>query len=249
MLIRLLILGTLLLPASLRAQVTDFPPPPAGQVLDAGDRLGSERRARLEGELGRLRTQYHLDVMVILWDRSLPPETGLEELATRIGETWAREDLWAVVLHLPDSVHQPTLVIGGEYLKTIPGDSADDALHDAQFRGMKERTSFEQVAALGLEIGEELVYLKNRITLERKEYVANRDHLLRAQEERHQRMIFRGAVVTIVALVAVAVLAVLYLFRRRPSNLEFPATRWRRRLGAEWSGGGNIVVSIPSRMP
>ena len=33
---------------------------------------------------------------------------------------------------------------------------------------------------------------------------------------------------------------------KRPKILEFPMTRWRQRLGARWSGGGHIVVTLPT---
>lgn len=227
----------------------EFPNPPAGQVLDIGDRLGSERRGRLESELRRLRSEYNLDVMVVLWTGSLPPSTGLEDLARRLGETWAREDLWAVVLHVPDSLHRPAVASGGSFLETVTEQAAFDAQARAIFRGTKERTPNAQVEALALELGEEFVFLQHRRDYERKGIVAAQDEQLRAREDRQQAMIVRAIIATLFALLAVALVAVLYFFKRRPSNLAFPDTRWRRRLGAKWCGGNPVVVSIPSRTP
>ncbi len=242
------ILPVLTTPATMWGQTIDFPNPPLGQVLDAGDWLGEDRRVRLEKELRHYRKRYEVDVMVILWDRGLPPETSLDELALRVGQTWERESFWVVVLHIPDSLLRPAVVYGGRatkrYLEEIPG----LALHSASTRGMKERTTRAQVEALGLELGEEFVFLRHRAEFERKEQLASQKEKLENSEERHQTMIFRAVIATLLALVAVGVVALIYMTKRKPTDLSFPETRWRRRLGGSWSGGGQIVVSLPPRI-
>ena len=249
MMMRLLLILSLLAPTLAVGQAIEFPYPPAGQVLDAGSWLGDERRSRLESALGRYRKSYQIDVMVVVWERGLPPETSLEDLAERVGETWAREPLWVVILHIPDSLHRPTAVYGGSGTKNFQEEVPAVALHSAVLRGMKERTTRAQVEALGLEAGEEFVFLKNRREFEHKEHLAHHHHQqLQGPEGRHQSMIFRAVIATLLALVAVGVVALLYLRRRRPSDLQFPETRWRRRLGGKWSGGGQIVVALPPKI-
>ncbi len=246
--LRLLCFLCLLLPGVATGQAIDFPHPPAGQVLDAGGWLGEERRSRLEEELGRYRASHALDVLVVLWDRGLPPETTLEGLARRVGETWARHDLWAVVLHVPDSLLRPVVVFGGRASTHYEDEDAGLALHNAVSRGMKERSTRAQVEALGLELGEEFVFLKNRAAHERKQVMVIHDQQHLVKKERHQSMIFRAFITTMLTLLAVGVVAVIHLIKRRPSDLRFPETQWRRRLGATWSGGSRIVVSLPSRI-
>lgn len=248
MMMRLLLMLSLLAPTLAVGQAIEFPNPPAGQVLDAGSWLGDERHARLESALGRYRKSYQIDVMVVLWERGLPPETSLEELAERVGETWAREPLWVVILHIPDSLYRPTAVYGGSGTKRFREEVPAVALHSAVLRGMKERTTRAQVEALGLEAGEEFVFLKHRREFEHKEHLAQHHQQLKDQEGRHRSMIFRAVIATLLALVAVGVVALLYLRRRRPSDLQFPETRWRRRLGGKWSGGGQIVVALPPKI-
>lgn len=248
MLIRIVILLSLLTPVASWGQAIDFPNPPLGQVLDAGDWLGEDRRVRLEEQLGHYRKRFEVDVMVVLWDRGLPPETSLEELAERVGQTWARETFWVVVLHIPDSLLRPAAVYGGRaskrYLEEVPGLALDTALT----RGMKERTTRAQIEALGLELGEEFVFLRHRAAYEHKEHLANQTEKLQHSEERHQTMIFRAVIATLLALAAVGLVALIYMVKRKPSDLCFPETRWRRRLGGTWSGGGQIVVSVPPRI-
>ena len=229
-------------------QSIDFPHPPPGQVLDTGGWLGDERKARLESELSRHRKSHGLDVLVILWDRGLPPETTLEELAERVGETWTRESSWVVVLHVPDSLLRPAAVFGGEARARHAGEEAGLALYNALSRAMKERTTRARVEALGLELAEEFVFLRNRATYERKRIASIHQEQLRDRAESHHSMIFRAVMATLLALLAVGVVGVIYLLKRRPSNLHFPETHWRRRLGASWSGGGQIVVSLPPRV-
>jgi hypothetical protein len=134
-------------------------------------------------------------------------------------------------------------------LETVNREAAANVRSRAFLRGMKERTTNSQVECLGLEIGEEFVFLKHHRDLERKGFVLGQAQQLLEQEQRHRRMIFRAVIATLFSLVAVGAVAILYLFKRRPANLEFPETRWRKRLGAEWCGGGHIVVSLPTRTP
>ena len=238
----------LLLPEVVAGQTIDFPQPPEGQVLDTGGWLGEERKSRLEEELGRYRTSHDLDVLVVLWDRGLPPGTTLEDLARRVGETWARHDLWTVVLHVPSSLMRPVVVFGGRASTPHEDEATGLALDNAVSRGMKERTTRSQVEALALEIGEEFIFLKNHAAHERKQSMVpgTQQHL--PGEERHQSMMFRAFIATAFALLAIGVVAVIYLFKRRPSDLHFPETHWRRRLGAAWGGGSRIVVSLPPRI-
>ena len=76
--------------------------------------------------------------------------------------------------------------------------------------------------------------------------IHDQQHLV--EKERHQSMIFRAFITTMLTLLAVGVVAVIHLIKRRPSDLRFPETQWRRRLGATWSGGSRIVVSLPPRI-
>ncbi len=238
----------LLLPGVTAGQAIDFPHPPPGQVLDTGGWLGEARKSRLEGELGRYRTSHALDVLVVLWDRGLPPGTTLEELAGRVGETWARHDLWTVVLHVPDSLRRPVVVFGGRASAHFEEEATGLALHNAILRGMKERSTRSQIEALALELGEEFTFLKNHAAHERKQIMALSTRQNLSAEERDQSMIFWAFIATACALLAVGVVALSRLFKRRPADLHFPETHWRRRLGAAWSGGGRIVVSLPPRI-
>jgi len=246
--LRLLFFLCLFLPGVVTGQAIDFPHPPSGQVFDTGGWLGEERRSRLEEELGHYRTSHALDVLVVLWDRGLPPEATLEDLARRVGETWARHDLWAVVLHVPDSLSRPVVVFGGRASTDYEDEDAGLALHNAVSRGMKERSTRAQLESLGLELGEEFVFLKNRAAHERTQVLAIHDQQHLVKQERPQPMIFRAFITTMLTLLAIGVVAVIHLVKRRPSDLRFPETQWRRRLGATWSGGSRIVVSLPPRI-
>lgn len=246
--LRFLTFLCLLLPGVVAGQAIDFPQPPDGQVLDVGGWLGEERKSRLEEELGRYRTSHDLDVLVVLWDRGLPPGATLEALAKRVGETWARHDLWTVVLHVPSSLMRPVVVFGGRASTAYEDEATGLALHNAVSRGMKERTTRAQVEALALELGEEFIFLKNHAAGERKQIMALNTQQHLPGEERPQSMMFRAFIAAAFALFAVGMIAVICLFRRRPSDLHFPETHWRRRLGAAWSGGGRTVVSLPPRI-
>ena len=246
--LRLLSFLCLLLPELATGQAIDFPGPPDGQVLDAGGWLGEDRKSRLEMELGHYRSRHDLDVLVILWDRGLPPGTTPEELASRVGQSWARQDLWTVVLHVPASLMRPAVAFGGRASTTYGEEATALALRNAVSRGMKERTTRAQVEALALELGEEFTFLKNQANNERQQNMALISRQDLAGEESSQTMMFRAILATTFVLLAAGVATIIYLLKRRPSGLHFPETRWRRRLGAAWSGGSPIVVSLPPRI-
>ncbi|MBJ05711.1 MAG: hypothetical protein CMO40_01120 [Verrucomicrobiaceae bacterium] len=241
-------LALLLLPLPTAGQSIDFPGRPPGHVLDTGNWLGDARKNRLEAELSRYRTSHDLDVLVILWDRGCPPGVSLEELARRIGETWSREADWVVVLHVPGSLLQPATAFGGRAQDRPEEEETGLALYSALSRAMKERNVRGRVEALALELAEEIVFMKNRSTYEQERIASFFEQQQRSRAESRQSMIFRAVMATVLALVAVGVVALIYLLKRRPNNLYFPETLWRYRLGAAWSGGGPIVVSLPPRV-
>ncbi|NNC90528.1 MAG: hypothetical protein HKN82_18895, partial [Akkermansiaceae bacterium] len=93
------VLGMLALGA--QARTTDLPPPPDGHVFDAANSLGDRRRDDLEAELARIRNAHRIDIHAVAWDRELPQDGDLAALAARLGDAWAREDRWVVVLQAP----------------------------------------------------------------------------------------------------------------------------------------------------
>ncbi len=241
-----LMLG-LLLPTLVTGQSIDFPPAPTGHVLDAGEWLGPGRKARLEQELGRYRGNHDLNVLVVLWNRGLPPGTTLEGLAARLGQTWNHHGLWAVILHIPDSLQRPVVVAGNRASQSRDDEAIALAISTSVSRGMKERSTRARIEALALEVGEELAFLKNRAAHHRGQVISN-DARPDPIEGGLRLPMLSGALVTsALALLLIGVIAVVYLFRRRTTGLFFPETHWRDRLGAPWSGGPRIIVSVPPR--
>ena len=237
----------LLLPELATGQSIDFPNPPRGHVLDAGDWLGPGRRTRLEEELGRYHRNHELNVLVVLWDRGLPPGTTLEGLAQRLGKTWIPHGLWAVVLHIPDSLQRPVVVAGDRTSPPCDGEAIALAVSTSVSRGMKERTTRARIESLALEIGEELAFLKNRTDHQRRHSMANHAQLSLREGDLQLPMLSRTFIASALALFLIGAITLIYLFRRRPAGLLFPETHWRRRLGAAWSGGTRIIVSVPPR--
>ncbi len=230
------------------AQTADFPTPPVGHVLDPGRWLPDEPRRTLEDELLRIRREHDIDVLVILWDHSLPVGVPLDELARRLGEAWAREPFWAVVLHVPYSARHPVIRHGGPIASRIPEDALAEALLRGASRGAKESTPQGRVVSTALEVSEEFIFLLNRRDMVQSSFRAE----LAARKEKHHARMSRILTLAITAfalgLVLAGALGWYLLHRRRlPPTLEFPDTRWRRRLGAGWSGGRSLLVTIPAK--
>ena len=240
------IILALLLPGIAKSQGVEFPAPPNGQVLDPTGWLGTDRIVRLENELSRYQKNHQVDVFVVLWSRSLPPRTTLEELAMRLGETWSRQPLWAVVLHLPESLHRPVVVSRSTSSSLSGEQSIDDARQSAVSRGMKEPHTRARIESLALETGEELIFWKNRALLEQTTSTTD-DSKTPPQGEQLHRPLLPPAMGLIFP--ALLLIIILRRFRQRHASLTFPARTWHRRLNASWGGANQITVSIPPRSP
>ncbi len=214
-------------------------------MLDQDQWLDREQRSQLESELTRLRQTHAVDVLVIIWSQAFDSETDPEQLARRLGATWSREDLWALVLHRPDATTHPLAVWGGPLLEDSADSSLDKPLRDALARGLKEWTGRDRVSGVALNLGEELVFLQSR---RRAELAARQQQQTSARAEAGHpgwTGIIRYALIAVAVLIAIALVATGWiLYRSRPTSLRFPKTRWRRRLGANWSGGSNLITSF-----
>lgn len=240
------IILALLLPGMAKSQGVEFPAPPNGQVFDPAGWLGADRIIRLENELSRYQKNHQVDVFVVLWSRSLPPRTTLEELAVRLGETWSQQPLWAVVLHLPESLHRP-VVVSRNTSGPLPGEQfIDDARQSAVSRGMKEPHTRARIESLALEIGEELIFCKNRELLEQTTSTTGDSNTLPQGEQLHRPLLPPAIVLIFPALLLIVISC---RFHQRSASLTFPARTWRRRLNASWGGANPITVSIPPRSP
>jgi len=241
-----LIICTLLLPGAAKSQGVEFPSSPDGQVFDPTGWLGADRIVRLENELSRYRKNHGIEVFVVLWNRSLPSRTTLEDLALRVGETWAQQALWAVVLHLPESLHRPVVVSKNTSGKFAGEQSIEDAMQSAVARGMKEPHNRARVESLALETAEELTFYKNWALLEQMPPTVGDAKALLKGTQPQRPLHLQAMALTIPTLFLIIILC---RFVRRSTSLSFPARTWHRRLDASWGGGNQITVSIPPRAP
>ena len=242
-----LILFLLIMPGITRSQGIAFPPSPDGQVFDPSGWLGEDRIHRLEEELGRFRQDHAVDVIVVLWSRGIPPRASMEDLAQRIGDAWSRQPLWAVVLHVPESLHRPVVVTRSD-AEPLPGDqSIEVARQTAVTRGMKEPHTRARVEALALETAEELTFWTSRILLGEDRATTANAHILPSAQLTRRSFPAIATISGSVALCVLTLMGILSFRKRRYGPLFFPETNWKRRLRADWSGGNNITVSIPQR--
>lgn len=229
------------------SQSLDLPPPPEGQVLDPAAWLDPDFTEGLEAELGRIREAHAIDSMTVVWSRPLPAETTLEELARRLGETWGREELWSITLYAPDSNEQPAVAIGGPAAAGLSEQALAQALTAVAIRAGKEPAPQELVTTTTLEIAEELMFLAHPAPQQPASTVPPIAGTAAPAGSFDLRLLVLAAVGGLGVLGGVGVIT-FALLRRRPaaSNL-FPETRWRRRLGGEWSGGSCATATIPSK--
>lgn len=246
-----LLLSILLLPAALFGQQVQQPLPnaPLGQVHDRSQWLGEERTQLLEDKLQRYRQEHGVDVLVVVWDHALPAESSLHDLATQLGAQWTRSELWAVVLTEANPVGRPEIRYGGAVADAIDPESLDRTVSEVVTRGLKDWTDQSRVEAIAMGIAREFIYLAQR---REQELAVVREQAAVIVEERtkvRKRGLAGFVLKGILAVAALAGGAIAWTSFRRQRPFEFPETRWRRRLGGEWSGGSTIMVKSSSTPP
>ena len=241
------LLAFLVLGGISRSEEAPLPNPPLGQVLDRAGWLDTERVRTLEDRLRRYRTEYGVDILVVIWDREIPGDQSLHELARELGRTWAREELWAIIMTEPDPVARPEVHYGGVVAEAIDAQSLETTVQNAVARGLKDWTDQARIEAVATEVGEEFAYLQQRRTQELavvRERVAEFQQI-QASNKKGKALRFVLAGLALLAVLGAAAFAWFFFFRRN-GPYEFPETRWRRRLGGDWSGGSTIVASLPA---
>lgn len=252
MIIRALALILIFLPGTLAAEELEFelPNSPLGQVLDRSGWLGADRQQNLESKLARYHAEHDVDILVVVWDREIPSELSMHDLARMIGDEWTRTGLWAVILTEPDPVGRPEVRYGGTIAETIAPQSLDTIVSEVVTRGLKDWTDQGRIEAISLGIAREFVYLAQRRD---QELAVMREQAAVIHQERSKarKSSLAGIIAKVIGgiggLIALGAGVFLILQRRKP--FEFPETRWRRRLGGEWSGGSTIMVKASTTQP
>lgn len=246
MMILRILLALLILPLGVGAADFELPDAPAGQILDGGDWLGNDEKLQLESELTRLRETHQVDVFVVIWSEAIENEIDLQDLAGRLGETWNRGELWAVVLQQPESLAHPIVAWGGLLLESAGKADVEEALDHAVSRGLKEWSERNRVSGVALNLGEELVFHRHRSLAAREKQSQQQAAADAVARQLARTKIIRISLIGLAILIAaaLAVFAWILLRARRPPTHQFPQTRWRRRLGASWSGGSKLITSF-----
>jgi hypothetical protein len=245
------LLPLLLLPVTGAAEDVTLPDPPEGQVLDQSGWLSEQDASRLESELSRLRVDHHVDVMVVIWDGPLPSDSDRDAFARRLGQTWANEKLWAVVLQVPGAIDRPGIAHKAAAIDSLHQEESAKTIQTAVARGMKEWSDQSRVRGVALNLAEELVYLQLHHQREPDAVQPAKDEAPALAQGRQIPRTIRIALGVAAAVLITALLLAIRMFGRRrgPEQLDFPETRWRRRLGAPWCGGSDLVTTFHPPAP
>lgn len=238
-------------PLSLGAEEPTLPNPPVGHVLDRSEWLSRPQTEQLDTELARLRREHKVDVIVVVWDRSLPVDDDLDAFARHLGEQWAREDLWALILQMPESVNRPAVAYDGNVIAALRPEPVANAIRQAVNRGMKDWSEPARLRSVGLEVAEELVYLRLRRQFEQNTIKEARAEEIAAEKRKKETLMIRITVAVMAAILVLGTIIAIRVFmgRRGPARMTFPATRWRRRLQAPWCGGSDLVTTFTPPEP
>ena len=231
-------------PALASAQTSVPLPAPVEHVIDTAGTLDEEVRSSLETEFRRIRHTHAIDVHAVVWDDDVPADVDLRQLATRLGESWSREKAWIVVVQATGDSEEIAGAHGG-FSHGRESAAEDAALAEGLARGRREWTAPSRLAYSALEAAEELIFLQNRRILEQR--LASTE---RASSRSRRAELWNTGIVRIsaacAAILLLGLLAVVFRAGTRPSQPDehrFPEIPWQRRLGAPWSGGGNIRVN------
>jgi hypothetical protein len=235
-----------------------LPEAPEGQVLDRMEWLSEDRRLNLESELGRIRDVHGVDLFVVVWDRRLPDGESPAGLATSLGESWHQGEMWGTVLLTPAAINKPTIVTGGDQLSAKELAHLQEAASYSVEFGAKGWTDQDRLQQTAPVLAEELVFARQSMGPQLKQTPSGPVAL---QSDNTSSSFSFPIMATVGALLALIVILTVYVLRRRgakttetPSTPEptvrtFPTPTAPRRLGAPWSGGSSLIVSLTPQSP
>jgi hypothetical protein len=212
---------------------------PATSVFDQPGTLPAARVDEISAELGKIRAEEGLDVIVVILKTldGAPPK----QLAQRFAEAWCNPLFHSVVLYVPGDQRGPWIVPGGKLLRLFAPEAVKETVAQAQRRASCEVKEDDKVRAAATEASDMLRIWAGDGAYWTLQHNAELQRRQMGWLGRHTRQLLLPAAVLLLALAGGVWLAVRRFKRNR--RRHFPEPDWKIRLGAPYAGGNDGTVT------
>ncbi|MEJ6560756.1 MAG: hypothetical protein QNL77_02765 [Akkermansiaceae bacterium] len=223
-----------------------------GHVHDPGKWLLDERREELDAMLEKAEEQWSTRLFAVVLEEN--PPIGAEAYARKLGRDFGGDGVWGVVVHVPGEAGSPWCVAErGSMVKWATKESFDSAVTSAMNRARREPVERLRLQVACSELTDELGFLGVSAERMKKRMDDGRAKAMdRAAGNYTNRRWFRRVLMLGIPLLLLIVAGAAVIVRRRWKDRKktflFPETEHRNRFLGPWSGGGNVILRVTSKV-
>jgi len=243
--------------------VGTIPSAPEDGIYDPENWLGDDARAEMVKNLFLAKEKRDAEVFVIISRENFGIDHDL--IAAKAAQHWGRGDLWGVAVHVLEDPDSPRFFVGrkpsfGWSEEQERNFSADlqQALKDAKGRAARESDVRQRVQIGTRELCDELSWVGLVMMNTNRHYESARgDNLQQFKAKKAKQSFIRKLLIVLVPLLLLASLLAFFVLRSKQKDLRkitqrsgflFPETSPRLRFQGPWSGGGDVVVKVGSKL-
>ena len=213
---------------------------PENSVFDPRGILSVEETKEISEPLLKIRENERIDIFVVI-----VPEIGDAppmHVAEGYAEKWKKEQINAVILHVPGAEESPWIFPGKLMSSALKPEVKKKSIEDAEARARAESTDFAKVKAASTEAADIMRFWTGIAHIRSEEAITRRLNAKLAFERR-ERLLKLALMLGAAALIPLIVGAVFFFVRLRGSGSKtFPSIRVVRRLGAPFTGGNHAAI-------
>jgi len=234
------------------------PPVPESGIYDPENWLTDDAYEEITQNIFRVKTERDVEVFVIISREDFELDRDL--IAAKAAMKWGSGDLWGVAIHVLGDPDSPQFFVGrkpsfgwNEEQERSFSKDLRQALNDAKGRAARETDARQKVQIGVRELCDELSWVGLVMKNTNRHYERARgESIQQFQASKVKRGFLRKLLLFLIPLVFLLGGLLFFIFRKKSQGLRsdflFPETSPRYRFQGPWSGGGDVVVKVGSRM-
>lgn len=246
------------LPAKDQAFLGGVPPVPEDGIYDPEKWLTDDAHTEMAQNILRVKAERDVEIFVIISREDFELDRDL--IAAKAAMKWGSGDLWGVAVHVLGDPESPQFFVGrkpsfgwNEEQERSFSKDLRQALNDAKGRAEREVDVRQKVQIGVRELCDELSWVGLVMKNTNRHYERARgDSLQQFQATKEKRSFLRKLLMILVPIFfLLGVLLFLFILKKSQKprgNFLFPETSPRLRFQGPWSGGGDVVVKVGSRI-
>ena len=247
--------------------VGELPPTPDDGIHDPSEWLGDDERAEIAQNIAVAKESQDAEIFVIISREGFEIDKDL--IAAKAAQQWGRGDLWGVAIHVLGDPMSPQFFVGrkpsfgwSEEQERSFSNDLRQALTDARGRASREGDTHKRVQIGVRELCDELSWVGHVMKKTNRHYERARGESLQEFKAPKAKSFLRKLFMVLVPLLLMLGLLLFLWLRSKgggkgqgeekdktlSSGFMFPETSPRLRFQGPWSGGGDVVVKVGSRL-